>query len=1269
MIRLFVLMHDCSHHSLFRTKWANDWVGFWLGTLFLTPHREWRRSHAIHHATSNCLERRNTGDIYTMTEAEYLAAPRQHRWAYRIVRHPLVMLGLGPIAVFLVKQRVKGSLCEGLPRGRRFVNVHATTVVAITLAAIGCYLLGTNMVLTIWGLSFWLAGAVGIFLFYMQHNFDGIYYAQGRQDFSFDLAGVEGASFFDLPAWAHWCTGNIGYHHIHHLDPLIPNYRLPACHRALFNESSVKHLSVWEAVQTLRLKLLLPEEQRMITWHEFRDRQNRPLTGGLTVMLLLLVMGCGKSGGEPNAPTVAESPLRAMNALSRKGDWPAAWKFADAVLLEHADDPEVLVKVARVAYENQHLDKAADLLADANRVEEFKNPQRVQQAMVAMIAAGRLFDGIGLLDAAIEKHPQQQETRRWLFDFLIGTENRQAALPHGRLLVKQRKFDIELLLSLSNTEQRTLDSVPLNDMLTRKPDDPRPLIGKAKTQFDGGLLSDSVTTLRTIIAKYPDDPTAHLLLGQALATSGQYDQLDGWLKNLPGDCSTGYGYWLTLGDWARSENRLGEAARAYWEATKCDADIMECWSKLSATARQLPKSDSPLLEEQLESIDNRAALLSRFQQLKTRFVRSGSQSRATVVEIVNTLGDLGRLWEAEAWAAIATTLPDEADVAVDDVRQAIIKRLRADTPWQLIDAHPELQLSLTSLPLPSFAGVAKVADRPNQTSISEPLNPLSTPGQSIPLRLVNEALQRGIDFYGRTGDHLTQPGIPLYQTLGCGGGTIDFDLDGWPDLYLLAAGGVPPTQDSASNALLRNQAGIFVDVTSFAATGDRGFSQGVAVGDVNEDGFADLLVLNYGPNRLYINHGDGTFGDASAKLDEHSQWSTCGAIADINGDALSDMVIVNYCAGLEPVTKLCPMVDGGEARSCSPIMFAADADVFLAAINDGQFIDQTAIWHAQPSVLGRGLGITVGTFDAEPGLDVLIANDMTTNHFWSRADGAEFQLLESAMPRGLAGDGRSLAQGSMGIATADFDRDGDIDFYVTNFENEYNTLYEQRAAGVWQDQTVAQGLASPTLPLVGFGTAAIDLDNDGQLELVLTNGHVDLFQLGDKRSVYAQPMQVFQSDRDGKFTSVGETIAGEYLQSPHVGRALWSMDANRDGLTDAVVTHQTEPVALLINQTETKHHFIEFSLVGIDCARDAIGAMVTIASGEQVWAAPLVAGDGYQCSSERVVRFGLGERQLPVVATVRWPDGLSDIYGVLQPDRRWLLVQHAKPFSIENVSK
>ncbi|MCG8652599.1 MAG: CRTAC1 family protein, partial [Pirellulales bacterium] len=559
------------------------------------------------------------------------------------------------------------------------------------------------------------------------------------------------------------------------------------------------------------------------------------------------------------------------------------------------------------------------------------------------------------------------------------------------------------------------------------------------------------------------------------------------------------------------------------------------------------------------------------------------------------------------------------------------------------------------------------------------------------LALINQAERRGLRFFGRTSDHLDRPGIGLHQTLGCGGGTIDFDLDGWSDLYLLAAGGTPPHRDSAPNLLARNLAGNFQDVTSVSGSGDTGFGQGVAVGDVNQDGFPDLLVLNYGPNTLLINNGDGTFSDVSDRLGVNGDhWSTSGAIADLDGDQLADLVIVNYCAGLEPVTKTCPMSGSEETRSCTPVMFPSELDFFLKTAADGSFVDHTKTWSAIPNVPGRGLGIVAGAFDNRPGVDVFVANDMTNNHFWSRAresragesragesragesragesragDGGPFQLQESAIVLGLGADDRSLAQGSMGIATGDFDLDGDIDFYVTNFDKEYNTYHEQRGAGIWQDRTSVLGLSTPTLPLVGFGTEAVDLDNDGTLELVVTNGHVDIFSRAGQRSVYAQPLQVFHRRASGAFAPLGDTLLGDYGSSPHVGRALWTLDANRDGRVDLVVTHQTEPVALLINESGSPGNWLALRLVGRNCDRDAVGARVQVTAGDRHLTAVKTSGDGYLCSNEKWLRFGLGVQNFTISVKIQWPDGTLEDYAGLSANQELVIVQGEAPFPL-----
>lgn len=281
-VRLFVLMHDCSHHALFKNKRLNDLVGFWLGVLVLTPHREWRRSHAIHHATAANLQRRNWGDLYVLTVAEYDQLPRRERVAYYLRRNVLVMCGLGPWVVFLFRQRFHGSLCEQKPHGRRSLNVHLTSLTAVTLFLLAGWGLGWAFMLVIWGLSFWLAAAVGIWLFYVQHNFEEVYYAHNQRDYSFEKAALEGASFLRLPRWLHWFTGNIGYHHVHHLDPRIPNYHLPACHERLFASHSVPTLTLWTGLRALRLKLYDTDTEQMVGWREYSGMVKRRTAGNVT---------------------------------------------------------------------------------------------------------------------------------------------------------------------------------------------------------------------------------------------------------------------------------------------------------------------------------------------------------------------------------------------------------------------------------------------------------------------------------------------------------------------------------------------------------------------------------------------------------------------------------------------------------------------------------------------------------------------------------------------------------------------------------------------------------------------------------------------------------------------------------------------------------------------------------------------------------------------------------------------------------------------------
>lgn len=984
--------------------------------------------------------------------------------------------------------------------------------------------------------------------------------------------------------------------------------------------------------------------------------------------------GCNRSGTTDGVQAMPERPLRKMQSLVRRGLWEDAAELIDAVAATHPDDAEALELVARVADANQQKIPTMQYLIRACEADSYASEQRINQAFVAAIAAGHLHDGTNLLEAAIKANPERFQIRRLLYDFQMGLEDRVSGVKNGRVLIRQRRFDLELLMSLSNTGRRTMDAKPLEQMLERNPDDKRPLIGLAKTKLDQGELEDSIDLLRSIVVSHPDSFPAQALLCFVYAQDGQFETLETHLDDIPPGVADYPKFWLAMGQWLEQKRDFENAVRAYWEACLCDQDATTSWLRLAGALRSYSSASGHAVDDQLNAVQRKAGLLSELDQQRNRFERSGKVSREIASEIVLDLEANGRLWEAEAWASVALTLPPDDSVDLESIRQSIVLKLTADTAWQSESKDTQVLSGLSEFPLPKLDAIdfgAIAAQRSRE--------------QSVPLmsryKLVNEAQQRGLDFFGRTSDQLDQPGISLHQTLGCGGGTIDFDLDGWSDLYLMAAGGAPGKLDSESNGLFQNVEGSFVRVDGPAGAGDVGFGQGLAVGDINEDGFPDLLLLNYGPNRLLLNQGDGTFSDQTQRWlpnNEESGWSTSGAIADIDQDGIADAVILNYCVGFDPVTKPCATDDRQIARSCSPLVFDAQPDIFLQGLPDGRLLDRTELWNARPAIPGRGLGLEVGSFDNEQGLDVFVANDITNNHYWSGdSSGDEFQLRESGLLRGLAVDDQSLAQGSMGIATADWDYDGDADFYVTNFDGEYNTLCQQTLPGLWRDTTKQLGDAKATLPLVGFGAESIDLNNDGQLELVVTNGHVDIFTRDDKTSVYRQPLQLFEAQRgqglrlvefelpDGDRDSLSDDSTGSpnargtYLSDAHVGRALWKTDVDRDSREDLIVTHQTEPVALLMNQSvlDRGTRAVTLRLIGTSCSRDAVGTSVLVEQDGDQAVYFTTAGDGYLCSAEASVRFPLNVSVSAVSMTINWPDGSTGHADLMNEASEMVFVQ------------
>jgi omega-6 fatty acid desaturase (delta-12 desaturase) len=259
MVRVFIIFHDCGHGSFFRSRMANDVVGYLTGVLTFTPYHDWRLEHARHHATAGDLDRRGLGDVWTMTVTEFRESPFFRRLAYRIYRNPLVMFGLGPLYSFVIKQRLPRAQTGA--RARK--SVHLTNLALVVTFGMLFLTIGVGATLAVQLPILAIGGAAGIWLFYVQHQFEDVYWER-RDSRDYVAVAMDGSSFYKLPRILQWFSGNIGFHHIHHLSPAIPNYRLPACHREQKIFQTVDPLTLRSSLRSLRLRLYDEESRRMV---------------------------------------------------------------------------------------------------------------------------------------------------------------------------------------------------------------------------------------------------------------------------------------------------------------------------------------------------------------------------------------------------------------------------------------------------------------------------------------------------------------------------------------------------------------------------------------------------------------------------------------------------------------------------------------------------------------------------------------------------------------------------------------------------------------------------------------------------------------------------------------------------------------------------------------------------------------------------------------------------------------------------------------------
>jgi len=485
----------------------------------------------------------------------------------------------------------------------------------------------------------------------------------------------------------------------------------------------------------------------------------------------------------------------------------------------------------------------------------------------------------------------------------------------------------------------------------------------------------------------------------------------------------------------------------------------------------------------------------------------------------------------------------------------------------------------------------------------------------------------------------------LPETMGPGVAFIDYDNDGWPDIFLVNGTDWPsrPSKHSTPKLYHNNHDGTFTDVTHKAGLDIEIFGLGVAVGDYDNDGFDDLLITALGQSRLFHNNGNGTFSDVTQKagLFGPREFSTSAAWVDYDKDGKLDLVVANYVQWSIESDLYCTL-DGKSKSYCTPESYKGASVRLWHNRGDGTFEDVT-----QKAGLGdptsKTLGIAILDYDNDGWPDLLLSNDTQPNKLYRNNGNGTF--TEKAVVAGVAFSEDGVARAGMGVDAADYDHSGAPSILITNFSNQMLSLYHNEGRGLFVDEAPRSEIGRASLLTLGFGCFFFDYDLDGWPDIFIANGHID----GDIERVqpnvkYAMPPHLFRNAGKGNFQEVTRSL-GKSFGAPRVGRGAAYADINNDGRLDLLLSTNGGPAYLFVNEATgaaADNKSLRVKLVGTKSNRDGIGAAVKISSGGISQSQMLRSGSSYLSASELILTFGLGQSDKVDTLEVRWPSGQID---------------------------
>jgi tetratricopeptide (TPR) repeat protein len=750
-------------------------------------------------------------------------------------------------------------------------------------------------------------------------------------------------------------------------------------------------------------------------------------------------------------------------------------------------------------------------------------------------------------------------------------------------------------------------------------------------------------------SKAPDDDRVWLGRANLATWEGRFDEASRWLRDCLRRRPADPAVWRAWLDRARAAGEPGEVWRALEHLTTADLEPAEVPMIRAWLASQAgrPDLERPALEEAVRLRPEELAAFDRLAELSagTPEAERWRLARALVIKAAARTSELlfddeptrhaaelgalaetlGRRFDARCW-----WLLHERSHPADSLAVAARARLGGDGPRLTAPPH------LLSVLLASY--------RPRAQAITSSEHP--TISRDWP-HFVDDSATAGLKFTFETGAKLRTSPIMM----GGGVALLDFDGDGWLDVYCVQGGPFPPAAGASAgpggDRLFRNRGdGTFEDATLSTGLADlpRGYGYGVAVGDVDSDGHPDLFVTRWRSYALYHNQGGRTFEDVTDRfgLGGDRDWPTSAAFADFDHDGDLDLYVCHYLKFDPANPAASSRMPGLSPTAYSPLMYPAMPDKLLR--NDGdRFVDVSK----EAGIVdtdGRGLGVVACDLDGDARVDVFVANDLTANALYHNQGGLRFK--EIGQIAGVAAGSFGGYQAGMGIACGDLDGDGRPDLAVTNFYGESSSLFHNLGRCLFVDHTNRSGLGLASRYRLGFGTVFFDADNDGRLDLATVNGHV----VDDRPSVpFGMPAQLMLGTGDGRLVD-GSARAGKLWSVPQVARGLAVGDLDNDGRLDLVMVIQDGPIVFAHNQS-TARHSITLKLEGRPSNRDAVGARVVVRAGDRTQTGWRTGGGSYLSASDPRLHFGIGRADRVESVEVTWPSGKVDRFAGLAADR------------------